>query len=102
MKKKLYVVTDIFNNDLNVEAWLEMVEHRQEKNNAYTPLGAKKAMIKLARYSHQIQQKAVDRAIESGWTGVFPESEQQEVSLMEKTTDKSWADHMITKDNLIS
>ena len=100
MKKKRYEISDILPDALNPEAWVEWVENRVENGNPYTPLGAKKAINKLVKYSHKIQQQAVDRAIEAGWTGVFPESEKEELGFIEKHTDRSWRDEFLEYDNV--
>lgn len=63
---------------LNLAAWSDYVAHRRElKAKPLTKRGASMAMNKLARFSHDEQQAAVDQSIENGWTGLFPEKQRE-------------------------
>ena len=101
MAKKKYSIPEVLPAQLNKDAWTMMVASRKELGNPYTPQGATMAINKLCKYSHEIQQKAVDRSIEGGWTGVFPESEKADTQIalaapdtrgfIERHADSSWA-----------
>lgn len=59
---------------LNLEAWGDYVSHRKElRAKKLTARGQAMAMKKLAALSHEGQQTVVDKTIENGWIGVFPE-----------------------------
>jgi hypothetical protein len=52
----------------------EFIQHRKEKKQTITELAAKKLANKLSKYSMQQTIDALNRSIENGWTGVFPEN----------------------------
>ena len=61
---------------LDSEAWQEFEAHRQEIKQPLTDRARKLAMKKLQGLSKDAQRKAINRSIESGWTGLFPKTEE--------------------------
>ena len=62
-----------FPREINKEAWLEFVEHRKGKKKAVSEQAKARLFNKLKTLSFEEQQEAIDRSIESGWTGIFPD-----------------------------
>lgn len=59
---------------LNISALEEYKKHRQEiKAKKLTSKGWVLKAKKMALFSSEVQQAAVDATIENGWTGLFPE-----------------------------
>ena len=84
-------------SDLNQEALDEFIEHRQEMKKPMTRLAIKKATNILKKHPHAHQQYMVDRAILSGWTGLWEVEPQKESTTRQNTleqdlNDTSWAD----------
>ena len=83
-------------NNINYEALEEFKEHREEIKKPMTPLAIKKAIKTLAPFSYEQQQYMVDRAILSGWRGLFPvdppkATSTKQTSLKDDLNDTSWA-----------
>ena len=57
---------------INEAAWREFVQHRKEIKRKLTPGAEKKNRLVLDGLPFDDQQKIVDQAIRSGWTGLFP------------------------------
>lgn len=55
-------------------AWGNFVEHRKEKRKKITPRAGHLLIKKLISYSIPVGIAALDKAVESDWIGVFPES----------------------------
>ena len=55
-------------------AWGNFVEHRELGGKKFTDKAKKMAANKLAKFTLDEQQAAVENSIISGWTGIFPES----------------------------
>ena len=88
----------ISNNDtgLNQEALDEFIEQRKELKKPMTKLAIKKAANLLMKHSFDHQQYMVDRAIVSGWTGLWDVEPQKKAttratSIEDKLTDDGWA-----------
>lgn len=82
--------------DLNQEALEEFIEHRKELKKPMTPLAIKKARNILIKHDHEHQQYMVDRAIMSGWTGLWEVERQKQQTTRQNTLqqdleDTSWA-----------
>ncbi len=54
-----------------VKAWSEFVKHRKDKHAPLTELACKKLFKKMVRQSPENIIRAIDKAIESGWRGLF-------------------------------
>ena len=83
---------------VNEEALGEFIEHRKEMKKPMTPLAIKKATKMLLKHDWDHQQYMVDRAILSGWTGLWDvEPPRQMVvstrdtSIIDDINDTSWA-----------
>ena len=100
---------------INTEALEEWIEYRNTNfKKAMSELAIKKCTNKLKKYSHDVQQAAVDKAINNDWKDVYPakvteddlrelreeritiEAESKEVSIsskgfIETHTSKDWA-----------
>ena len=61
------------NHILN-KAVRDYCKHREEKGNKLTNIACTKLARKLQKYSVETAIIALDRSVENGWTGVFPES----------------------------
>ena len=57
-----------------MKAWGEFEEHRREIKKKLTPLAANKIIKKLSAFDCQASIAALNKSIENGWTGVFPEN----------------------------
>ena len=70
--------------DLNLEAFEEFDEYRRTSGakikQGWTPLAKKKAQSLLRRFPPEIQAKAIEQSIISGWKGLFPEKCQNEAN----------------------
>ena len=51
----------------------EWLAYKRERKQGYKPLGLSKLIKKWERFSPDVLQQAVDSAMESGWSGCFPE-----------------------------
>ena len=56
-------------------AWKLFLRHRVEKRAKLTPIAATRMLAKLAKYGPVVSVQAINRAIENGWQGIFPENE---------------------------
>lgn len=56
------------------EAWQAWQQHRREKRQALTPTSMKRQLTTLKAVGVANAIAAIDRSIEMGWTGVFPEN----------------------------
>jgi hypothetical protein len=77
--KKIYSLKTLFpsnwqDNPSFQETLKEFIQHRKEKKQPITELAGKKLANKLSQYSIQQAIDALNRSIENGWTGVFPEN----------------------------
>ena len=82
-------------DNINQIALDEFIEHRQDLKKPMTKLAIKKARNILARHSKGHQQYMVDRAILSGWTGIWEVEPMKQISSKATTieqdiNDKSW------------
>ena len=78
-KFNLEKVLDLFpeewrTNETFKEALTNFYEHRVEKGNKLTPRAASMMAKKLIQYPYHIACQALNKSVENGWTGVFPES----------------------------
>jgi len=58
---------------INLEAWREFEQHRQEVKKPLTDLARSKTAKQLEGLSFDHQQQTVDKSIRSGWIGLFPD-----------------------------
>jgi uncharacterized protein DUF6291 len=76
-EKSSFVFADFFPDNLNtpefVTAWLEWEKHRREIKKKLTPSTVKKQLEKLAGLSQVHAIATIEKSIESGWTGLFPD-----------------------------
>ena len=92
----LELVQETIRTNLNQEALDEFIEHRIELKKKMTPLAIKKATKMLCKHGYEHQQYMVDRAILSGWTGIWevePQVKQtsRQTTLQEDLTNTDWA-----------
>jgi hypothetical protein len=76
------------NNEAFQKTINDFIIHRKEKKKTITPLSAKRLATKLNKHSLPIVISAINRSIDSGWTGVFPESESNNTKY--KPSYKEW------------
>ena len=50
------------------------IHRKQKQNSSLTKIAAKKMAMKLSKHTVDIAIAALDSSVENGWTGVFPES----------------------------
>lgn len=63
-----------------VRAWAEFVQHRKEKGCRLTPLAYKKLVKAMVTHSTEEIVDAIDKAISSGWRGLFFNDNQQPIN----------------------
>ena len=73
MSSSVYVYVLSLYKNVDKEAWDEYESHRQEIKKPLTKRAAALAAKKLESFSPNEQRKIVNRTIESGWTGLFPQ-----------------------------
>jgi len=71
-----------------METWQDFIKHRQEIKHKLTPLAARKLFAKFAKYESSLVIEALTKAIENGWTGVFPESIKTEKSNQQEQSQR--------------
>ena len=98
----------------NMSAFNEWVEYRDTNfKKPMSDLAKQKCINKLSKYSFDVQQAAVDKAINNDWKDVYPakiteddlaevrqeriivQAETKSISFIETHTDTSWADNVI-------
>lgn len=52
----------------------DFIQHRKEKGSSLTKIAATRLASKLSKYSIQEANEALERTMENGWQGVFPEN----------------------------
>jgi len=57
-----------------ISAWDSFLKHRKQLKKTLTPLAAERTLKKLSQYAIPVAIEALNRSVENGWTGVFPES----------------------------
>jgi hypothetical protein len=89
--------------EVNPEAWIEWDDYRRKKKKPISELAMKKAFKTLGKFTHDVQQAMVDKAIESDWQGLHPLSSKdthqtlkagstKNRTMAEDLTDRSWAE----------
>jgi len=72
--------TVVFPEKLNTPefttTWQQWVKYRTERRRPLTPLTIDRQLKKLAEYSVVEAIAAIEKSIESGWQGLFPENQQ--------------------------
>jgi hypothetical protein len=58
---------------INAKAWAEFEEHRKQIRKPLKDLARTKAANLLKGLSHEQQQQCIDRSIQAGWAGLFPD-----------------------------
>ncbi len=98
----------------NIDAFNEWVQYRDTNfKKPMSDLAKQKCIKKLSLYSFDVQQAAVDKAINNDWKDVYPaqitkddlaevrqeriivEAETKSIGCVETHTDKSWANNVI-------
>lgn len=70
-----HLIPDNLNTPEFIKVWKEWCNFRKnEKRNRITVTTASKQLKKLAKYDIKISIKAINKSLDSGWTGIFPES----------------------------
>ena len=83
-------------NWLDTEAWAEFEAHRKDIKQPLTDRARALAVKKLKRLSKEAQRQTINRTVESGWTGLFPEksaarpSPSSEPYKVERMSDAEW------------
>ena len=74
-KKNKIIFSDwMLSNQDFMRTWGDFEEHRREIRKKLTPLAANKIIKKLNEFDCQASIAALNKSIENGWTGVFPEN----------------------------
>lgn len=61
---------------INKQAWKEWDEWRSKvKSQCWNDIAREKAANKLEGFTHEEQQSAIDKSIQSGWSGIFPKKQ---------------------------
>ncbi len=81
---------------LNVEAFEEWREYREENGKPLSCLARKKVINRLLRHDEKHQQLMVDRAIENDWQGLHDierprECTSRQQSIAQDLTSRDWA-----------
>lgn len=63
---------DIAPDGVDQQAWTDFVQHRRERRDPLTTLGATKNANILRKLTTEQQREAVDTTIRNGWRGLFP------------------------------
>lgn len=58
---------------VNAEAWAEFEAHRTQIRKPLKDLARTKAANLLKGLSHEQQQQCIDKSIQAGWAGLFPD-----------------------------
>lgn len=72
---------------INSKAWGEFDEHRRKHKSAWTDLAKTKSANVLLKLTHEEQQATVDKSVQAGWPGLYPEKAKDERSFIEKQSD---------------
>ncbi len=72
-KKSAYNFPESLNTPKFKETWIEWEKHRVEIKKKLTPLTATRQMATLAKLSEPHAIATIEKSIESGWTGLFPD-----------------------------
>lgn len=59
---------------IDQEAWSDFEQHRRDLRKPLTDLARQKAANQLRGLSHSDQRDCIDKSIQAGWTGLFPDS----------------------------
>lgn len=74
-KKKNTVFPPSLKDPKFIEVWEEWKQHRTEKKNKLTPTTIKKQLEMLSKYSIPVAIATIEKSIQNGWQGLFPEKE---------------------------
>jgi len=72
-------------DDLLNKTFLEFIEHRKAIKKPMTEIAITKMITKLNKYSRGVAITSLDKSIENGWQGVFPEKESEPITKKEET-----------------
>jgi hypothetical protein len=82
MSKEKQPIELPFKSDAFKEAWGEWLQYRaKEKKEPVGPIAEKRQLKLLAGYDEQTALAIIDKAINAGWTGLWPSKDQQPVQL---------------------
>lgn len=85
-KKKEWVIPE----GLNINAWNEFDQHRKAHKSKWSDLAKTKSANILLNLSHEEQQETIDKSIQSGWPGLYPEKKVLTSNKREKEAN-DWA-----------
>lgn len=60
---------------LNIDAWNDFVEHRKTMKKPLSDIAKTKSSNILKDLDKTVQQETVDKSIQAGWAGLFPEKQ---------------------------
>jgi DNA-binding transcriptional MocR family regulator len=60
---------------LNIDAWNDFVEHRKTMKKPLSDIAKSKSSNILKDLDKTVQQETVDKSIQAGWAGLFPEKQ---------------------------
>jgi len=72
---------------LNINAWSEFEQHRKDIKKPMTHLAKTKAANSICSLSFEDQQTTVDKTIQSGWTGLYPDKAVQAKNTLKDRSD---------------
>jgi hypothetical protein len=72
-KKEIQSVGGAFTSDQFVQAWMEWEDSRIEQKKPITPKAMQAQIKNLNKFSEDVAIKAIQKSIENGWQGLFPE-----------------------------
>ena len=75
---------------LNPKAWAEFDQHRKKHKSAWSDLAKTKSANVLLALSHEEQQATVDKSVQAGWPGLYPEKAKDNKSFIEKQNDSTF------------
>ena len=75
---------------LNINAWNEFDQHRKTHKTKWSDLAKTKSANILLKLSHEDQQATIDKSIQSGWPGLYPEKRVMTSNKREQEAD-DWA-----------
>ena len=75
---------------LNNKAWQEFDEHRRKHKSSWSDLAKTKSANILLGLSHEEQQATVDKSVQAGWPGLYPEKAKDNKSFIEKQNDSTF------------
>lgn len=75
--KDIVVFPESLNSPDFKKAWSEWEQHRKEIKKKLTPTTIKRQLKTLSQFKIEIAISSIEKSIQQGWTGLFPEKEQE-------------------------